>query len=483
MKAAEKEAIADAYTELLGSENVVTYEYLAPMLKKRINNSIAPTSGETGASADRPDHSICCVVYPQSQVQLSEAIALAHENKWRVIPCGNGSKIDWGGLASGAEVVVSTSRLNHLVEHAIGDLTVTVEAGINFIELQSVLAEANQFLAIDPAYARRSTLGGIVATGNSGSLRHRYNSVRDMCIGISFVRYDGEIAKAGGQVVKNVAGYDLMKLLTGSYGTLGIISQLTFRLYPLPEASGTVIVKGSNEAIARLRTELLSATLTPTVVDILSNQAMEHLGYGKSLGLVIRFQTIPASIKEQSDRVQELAKSVQLAKPMEVDVIAETAEADTWQAIDNLYWHGDRENYTRSNTALPQAIVAKIGVLTDQACLLITEIEAIVAQRLPNFTAYVRVHASSGLGILRLQPNENTGEDYDYQAIVAIKEAIDKIRYLVSRKEGFLSILEAPVALKQEIDIWDYSADTLTLMKKLKQEFDPQGMFSADRLV
>jgi glycolate oxidase FAD binding subunit len=481
VEAAEKVAIADSYTELLGAENVVTYEYLAPMLKKRINSSIAPDSAPKANQA--ADHSICCVVYPESQLQLSEAIALAHEHKWRVLPCGNGTKIDWGGLASGAEVVVSTSKLNKLIEHASGDLTVTIEAGINFIELQSILAETGQFLAIDPAYARRSTLGGIVATANTGSLRHRYNSVRDMCIGISFVRYDGAIAKAGGQVVKNVAGYDLMKLMTGSYGTLGVISQLTFRLYPLPEASGTVIVKGSNEAIARLRTELLNTTLTPTVVDVFSSAAMAHLDYGKSLGLAIRFQTIPASIKEQCDRVQQLAKSVQLAKPLEVNVIEDSAEIDTWQAITNLYWHGDRENYTRPNSALPQPIVAKIGVLPDQACLLITEIEAIVAEKLPHLTAYVRIHASSGLGILRLQPTENTGEDYDYQAIMALKQAIEKIRYLASRKEGFLSILEAPVALKQEIDIWDYAPDTLALMKKLKHEFDPQGMFSVDRLV
>jgi glycolate oxidase FAD binding subunit len=456
VKAAEKEAIADAYIELLGSENVVTFEYLAPMLKGRINSSIAPAplpSAVTSPSKSAPTNTVCCVVYPQSQLQLSEAIALAHENKWRVLPCGNGSKIDWGGLASSAEVVVSTSRLDQLLEHAIGDLTVTVEAGMDFVQLQSILAEAGQFLAIDPAYARRSTLGGIVATGNAGSLRHRYNSVRDMLIGISFVRYDGEIAKAGGKVVKNVAGYDLMKLMTGSYGTLGVISQLTFRLYPLPEASGTVIVKGSNEAIARLRTELLSATLTPTAVDVLSSSAMSHLEYGENMGLAIRFQTIAASIQEQSDRVQELAKTVQLSQPLKVTVINEPAEAETWQQINNLFWHGDRENLTRSNTALPQPIVAKIGVLPDQACLLMIEIEAI-AQSLPNLSAYVQIHASSGLGILRLQPDENTGETYDYQAIVLLKQAIEKIRYLASRKEGFLSILEAPIALKQEIDVW-----------------------------
>jgi glycolate oxidase FAD binding subunit len=473
VKAADKEAIADAYIELLGSENVVTFEYLAPMLKGRINSSIVPAS----------DHTICCVVYPQSQLQLSEAIALAHENEWRVLPCGNGSKIDWGGLASGAEVVVSTSRLDQLLEHASGDLTVTVEAGINFIQLQSMLAEAGQFLAIDPAYARRSTLGGIVATANTGSLRHRYNSVRDMCIGISFVRYDGEIAKAGGKVVKNVAGYDLMKLMTGSYGTLGIISQLTFRLYPLPPASGTVVVKGSNEAIARLRTELLSATLTPVAVDLLSATAMEHLDYGKSLGLAIRFQTTPDSIKEQSNRVHELAKSVQLAQPLEVTVIDQPDEAETWQQIDNLFWHGDRESLTRSSTALPQSIVAKIGVLPDQACLLMIEIEAIITQNLPTLTAHVRIHTSSGLGILRLQPNQNTGEAYNSQTIATLKQVITKIRDLAINKEGFLSILEAPVSLKQAIDVWGYTPDTLEMMKKLKQEFDPDGLFSPDRLV
>jgi glycolate oxidase FAD binding subunit len=122
--------------------------------------------------------------------------------------------------------------MQQLIEHAVGDLTVTVEAGMQFAHLQAQLAKLGQFLALDPDFPQSATMGGIVATASTGSLRQRYGSVRDQLLGINFVRADGQVASAGGRVVKNVAGYDLMKLFTGAYGTLGAISSVTFRVHP-----------------------------------------------------------------------------------------------------------------------------------------------------------------------------------------------------------------------------------------------------------
>lgn len=155
-----------------------------------------------------------CIVYPQTPEQLGTVVSLARQNQWRILPCGSGSKLHWGGIPKDINIVVSTARMNQLIDHASGDLTVTVQAGMKYAELQKILAATGQFLALDPSYSDRATIGGIVATADTGSLRQRYNSVRDQLLGISFVRADGQLTKAGGRVVKNVAGYDLMKLLT-----------------------------------------------------------------------------------------------------------------------------------------------------------------------------------------------------------------------------------------------------------------------------
>lgn len=139
-----------------------------------------------------------CIVYPHTQAELAEVITYAHHKNWRVLPSGSGSKLSWGGGVRSIDLVVSTERLNQVIQHAVGDLTVTVEAGTRFAELQATLARSGQFLALDPVVPEAATIGGIVATADTGSLRQRYGGVRDQLLGITFVRADGQIAKAGG---------------------------------------------------------------------------------------------------------------------------------------------------------------------------------------------------------------------------------------------------------------------------------------------
>ena len=191
------------------------------------------------------------ILMPSSAIELAELVAIANLERSPLVVAGNSSKLDWGGTVKEAKSIVTTQKLDRLIAHAVGDLTVTVEAGMKFAALQEILATAGQFLPLDPAYPNISTIGGIIATADTGSLRHRYGGVRDLLLGISFVRADGKIAKAGGRVVKNVAGYDMMKLFTGSYGTLGILTEVTLRVYPLPANSGTVILTGAVEGLSK----------------------------------------------------------------------------------------------------------------------------------------------------------------------------------------------------------------------------------------
>ena len=310
--------IASILTSILSAENaVISWENLTPTQKQNLQRSIHPKSHPS------------CVVYPHSQAELAAVITTANTHQWRVLTWGSGSKINWGGLAENIDIIVSTEHINQLIEHAVGDLTVTVEAGMKFAQIQEILAKSGQTLALDPAAPELATIGGIVATADTGSLRQRYGGVRDQLLGITFIRADGEIAKAGGRVVKNVAGYDLMKLFTGAYGTLGIISQVTFRVYPIPESSGTVILTGKSEAISQAARTLHGSELTPTQADLLSNKLLTNLDLGTGIGLIARFQSISESVQEQSKRLLLIGEKLGLQGV----IYSGNQEIDFWQQL------------------------------------------------------------------------------------------------------------------------------------------------------
>ena len=240
---------------------------------------------------------------PHTTAELAAVVTVAHQQRWRMLIAGQASKLSWGGLAQKADLIVSTQKLDRLIDHAVGDMTVTVEAGMRFADLQALLAQHRQWLPLDPTYPDQATLGGILATRDAGSLRHRYGSLRDLCLGLSFVRADGQIAKAGGRVVKNVAGYDLMKLFSGAYGTLGIAAEMTLRTYPTLSDTGTVTITGGAEQIAELTQELLQSTLTPVLLDVLGESQTEDLT------LSVQFQSLPESVAAQTTAVENLARS------------------------------------------------------------------------------------------------------------------------------------------------------------------------------
>src|ERR687885_765143 len=293
-------AIAQKLASIVSESAICDWEHLPSMCQERLKRA-------------NPSENIpSCMVYPHTVEELKSVMSCAHSNGWSVLPCGSGSKLGWGGIGKNIDLVVSTERLNRVIEHAVGDLTVTVEAGVKFADLQEILIKTSQFLPLEPAYPQDATIGGIVATADSGSLRHRYGGVRDMLLGISFVRSDGQIAKAGGRVVKNVAGYDFIKLFLRSYGTLGILTEVTFRVYPVQEASGTVVLIGEKEAIVSATKTLLASALTPTAVDLLSTQLVTQLSLGQGMGLIIRFQSVKESVKEQSSRLLEVGQKLGL---------------------------------------------------------------------------------------------------------------------------------------------------------------------------
>jgi glycolate oxidase FAD binding subunit len=366
------------------------------------------------------------LVTPPSQTQMAKVVELCHQNRWAVGIRGRGSKWDWGYPLGKVEVILSTAKLDRLIDHAVGDLTVTIEAGMKFQTIQTILAQSAQCLAIDPPYPDRATVGGIVATGDSGSLRHRYNSVRDQILGIQFIRADGEIVKAGGRVVKNVAGYDLMKLLTGSYGTLGIITAVTFRLYPLFTDSAFWLCQGDPAAISKLRSVLLQSSLTPTILDLYSPYLLGSLGYPATWGIGIEFAGI--STEFQGNVLKEIAQTI--------GVDCQLVDTNFNRSVAAVF-----ENYGR----------CKVGVPSNQALELFTPI----ADRYP-----MQIHLGSGLGLLLMQ---------DHQHISTYRDKLTALG-------GFLTVLTGDYP-----DRYLFNPGVRELMIKLKQKFDPYHLLNPNR--
>ena len=209
------------------------------------------------------------VVEPGSVEEVSALLRLSHRAGLAVAPRGGGTTLGWGATPRRLDLILSTARLNHVLEHAAGDLVVRAEAGVTLETLQAAVGAAGQRLALNPPEVG-ATLGGVVAANPSGSLRLRYGTVRDLLIGVTVVLADGTVAKAGGKVVKNVAGYDLCKLFTGSLGTLGVVVETIWRLHPLPAARRTVaIALASPEAAGAAVQALLHTPGSPLVLDAL----------------------------------------------------------------------------------------------------------------------------------------------------------------------------------------------------------------------
>jgi glycolate oxidase FAD binding subunit len=383
------------------------------------------------------------LVIPNSKAILSQFLNVCYGQGWVILPIGNGTKIDWGKPPHNYDVMVSTKEINGIIDHAVEDLTITVESGMKIKDLQEFLALKGQFLPINPCFPESATVGGIIATANTGSWRQRYGSVRDLLLGISFLRGDGKEAKAGGRVVKNVAGYDLMKLFTGSYGNLGIITDVTFRLFPLPENSLTLAITGEKESIYQLQKTISASSLTPTAADLISESLVKILDLGHGLGLIFRFQGITESLQQQSSEIQAWSKQLNLS----ILTYENQPELELWQNL-------PQKTYL---TESQDTVTCKIGILPSEAVNLMS-----------TFDGYGLINISSGIGNLSLNKGIKSHQ-------------IINLRQFCEDRGGFLTILTAPISLKKQIEPWGYVGNSLKMMQTIKQNFDPQNVF-CDRL-
>jgi glycolate oxidase FAD binding subunit len=391
--------------------------------------------------------------------ELQELVQELHRQATPWLPAGRGSRLQWGPAVPGdpqgqAEpLVVSTERLGGIVEHNPGDFTVTVAAGTPLVVLQEELAHHRQWLPLDWPWGSGAggeasgSIGGLVARGLSGGLRQRYLGVRDQLIGIELMRADGTAARAGGKVVKNVAGYDLMRLLCGSWGSLALITAVTLRTQPLPPQRRGLWLRGPAAQLAAMAQWLLGSSLSPERLDW--QQTGSHGSDQLAQGLLISLASISAqTLGEQIACIRERAP--------ELEVEELNAEALQQRVADGLGAHSVGAS---TPSATDPAWLLRLGVRPDQ-------LPALLQERGLTRACWCFA-AGSGLGLAWASGEQLAGHQ------------VEALRRRCTELGGFLTVLRQPAG--SAIPAW-LDAPSRPLIEALKRQFDPKQQLARGRL-
>jgi glycolate oxidase FAD binding subunit len=404
---------------------------------------------------------------PRTAEEMGEVLRLANAAGAAVLPRGGGTRMALGMPPRGADVLLSTRGLDQIVEYEPADLTVTVQAGITFRELQRRLNAESQFLALDPPARDETTIGGIVASNASGPMRLHYGSARDLVIGIRVANADGVLTKAGGRVVKNVAGYDLNKLYTGSLGTVGVIVELSFKLHPLPRSRGHVVASfGDLDAGATLVKQVMRSPLGPTAIEALDRQAALRVGLEAEVAeggcaLVFLIEGFEKAVARVTEEIAGMCRASGRA-----NILSDGADSERlWEAIRGLL-----------DAADPNRPLLKVSVPPSRSIEALAQLRESLGAR--NLSGSVVAHAGVGLAYAQVEPTEWRAE-----ALERLVAAAGEVRRFAQAGEGSLVIEACPADAKRRIDVWGDVGPPLKLMRAIKEQLDPRGTLNPGRFV
>ncbi|MEB3235795.1 MAG: FAD-binding protein [Cyanobacteriota bacterium] len=386
------------------------------------------------------------VLVPESLAALQQQVQQLHAEATPWLPAGLASRLDWGPPVRATSLVLSCRGLGGIRQHRPGDFTLTVAAGTTLEEVQAALAPHRQWLAVDHPWGQApSSIGGLLARGLSGGYRQRAMGVRDQLLGLQLLRSDGVLARAGGQVVKNVAGYDLMRLLCGSWGSLGLITEVTLRVQPIPPERRSLLIQGELNALAALARWLLGSSLSPERSDLGSAPVAAAAGLDGQPWLLISLASIDAATLGE-----QMACIEGKASPLPVQELDPDGAQALLAAQRGLGTAGDDW-------------LLRLGVPPSQAGSLLAAPEL---QGLPVVLA-----AGSGSG------------DAWGSASALPRHRVDTLRQRCTALGGHLSVLRqpAPANGSDPLPAW-LDAPSRPLIEAVKREFDPLQQLARGRL-
>jgi glycolate oxidase FAD binding subunit len=391
-------------------------------------------------------------VEPGSEAEVAAVLGYAEQHDLAVIPSGNGASLHVGAAPRRANIVVSSKRLSGIVEHSIGDLTITVQAGTPYAEMQAYLREHGQFVPLT-APSQDSTVGGLAVTAFGGPERILYGSWRDFVIGLRVVYPNGQVVRSGGKVVKNVAGYDMTKLFVGSYGTLAFVTEITLKVRPYPKHRELVAIESRNRnSLIQLAERVLASELVPSTLELTYQAA----GGSASYQLWIGSDEVEAAARYQENRIREFATAI--GGDMQIRVLAGEAAEKSWP--------GTMINLDQTAS---DSIVLRAGFPISRMTDLLAAFERMAAER----NILLQYSVSLGVGTLRLLLQS------DNSAILS--ETTVDMRRLAEENDGYLVLEYGESALKQQVGVWGNASGGLSLMKGIKQTVDPAGIMSPGR--
>jgi glycolate oxidase FAD binding subunit len=395
-------------------------------------------SGKTADIVDGVKPSL--VVEPGTAEELAALLAWASRERLSVVFRGGGTRLAWGRPPLPIDLIISTRALNRVLTHADADLTATVEAGATLDEVNAALLRCRQWLPIDGPDG--ATVGGAIATNDTGPLRHRYGTPRDLMIGVQLALADGRLIKAGGNVVKNVAGYDLGKLVSGSFGSLAAIVTATFKLLPMPVAFNTLIATfRTSEAAARAAAALHDSQLEPIAAEIHA----VHSGHdAPPYRLLVRFAGTRTATAAQAAQARTLIGTGEL--------LDGESESAAWRRYVGRA-DGSADTIVRINW---------LPAMLPQVLTLVEELGR------ANRTVELIGRAAVGAGLLRVEG------DIESQAAT-----VEQLRQ--SNVFAHATVRDAPLAVKQQVDTWGPLGAAGILSSRVKRTLDPAGILNAGR--
>lgn len=440
------------------------------------------------------------VIFPTTTEQVADVVRFSNKEGLSILPWGSGSKMTTGHPLDRLDLVVCTARLNHMIDVDSENLTMTIEAGVKYRDIQARLATEDDrcylplqnletegeeiicsdrshkgcFLPIDPPFSDRATIGGILASNSSGPRRLLYGLPRDMVLGVRFVTPSGEIVGVGGKTVKNVSGYDVSKLIIGSVGSLGILCEVTLRVLPLPECMETVLLSfGTLSGVADFVDSLLETQLLPAAVEVMNQQAFVNLSLQNAPLLNAGDYVVAVALESFEEPLSRMKMELEgMAGRLETKLntrIQEREHLRFWLAVGNL---------------MPSDVASSLQSIAVQLSYPLSKWHGITAAAVEalssmEFDYTLLTHAGSGQTLINLIANDPEDDDWTTMAL----QGADDLLKLCHKEGGHLIFLTAPTELKDKLPIWGEPRSDWPIMKRLKERMDPTRLMSPGRFI